>query len=161
MPFKTTDLCDSNPGLVRAAAPIFRDFGGKTEFHGPIETIKTFEDNSLVRAALETAGNGRVLIVDGGGSTRCALLGDQLAALGVKNGWQGVIIYGCVRDVVDLRGLDIGIKALSPHPKKSDKRGFGERGVPVTFAGVTFAPGMHVYADEDGVIVADSPLPVA
>jgi len=156
--FKTADLCDQHSASVHVAEPLFGDFGGHAHFFGPISTIKCFEDNSLVRTALETAGQGRVLVIDGGGSVRCALLGDQLAALAVANGWAGVIVNGCIRDSADIALMDIGVKALATHPLKSVKQGVGEADVPVRFADVTFAPGHHVYADEDGIIVADGPL---
>lgn len=158
MTFQTTDLCDANEGKVRVVAPMFRSFGGKARFAGPISTLKVFEDNSLVRSALETAGAGRVLVVDGGGSMRCAMVGDQLAALGVKNGWAGIVVYGCIRDSGPIAGMDIGVFALGTHPQKSVKKGAGDQDIPVTFGGVTFVPGHWLYADEDGVIVADAPL---
>ena len=158
MIFQTTDLCDANEGKVRVVAPMFRSFGGKARFAGPISTLKVFEDNSLVRSALETAGAGRVLVVDGGGSMRCAMVGDQLAALGVKNGWAGIVVYGCIRDSGPIAGMDIGVFALGTHPQKSVKKGAGDQDIPVTFGGVTFVPGHWLYADEDGVIVADAPL---
>ncbi|THF60619.1 ribonuclease E activity regulator RraA [Pseudothauera rhizosphaerae] len=158
MDIQTADLCDANEGRVHVVAPLFRSYGGRTAFGGPIATLKVFEDNSLVRTALEGPGEGRVLVIDGGGSLRCALVGDQLALLGVKNGWAGVIVYGCIRDSKAIGGMDIGAFALATHPLKSIKRGVGERDIPVTFGGVTFVPGHHVYADEDGVIVAEQGL---
>jgi len=154
MILKTTDLCDQYANQVRIVTPLFRDYGGQTLFNGPVSTIKVFEDNSLVRGALEEPGKGRVLVVDGGGSMRCALLGDMLAALGRDNGWAGVVVYGCVRDAADLAGIPIGVKALNTHPLKSTKKGIGERDVPVTFGGVTFKAGDYLYADEDGIIVS-------
>ena len=158
MDFQTTDLCDANEGKVRAVAPMFRSFGGKPRFAGPIRTLKVFEDNSLVRSTLETAGNGAVLVVDGGGSMRCAMVGDQLALLGVKNNWAGIVVYGCIRDSGPIAGMDIGVFALCTHPMKSVKKGAGDVDIPVTFGGVTFTPGQHLYADEDGVIVSEAPL---
>lgn len=158
MNIHTTDLCDAHSEVLQIADPLFRDFGGRLAFHGPIVTLKLFEDNSLVRNALEQAGDGRVLIVDGGGSLRCALLGDQLAALGQRNGWAGVVVYGCVRDTAELAVTDLGVKALAACPLKSRKRGQGERDVPVRFAGVTFRSGHYLYADGDGVIVAEQIL---
>lgn len=154
----TTDLCDSHADAVQVADPVFRDFGGRMAFHGPILTVKLFEDNSLVRAALEQPGESRVLVVDGGGSLRCALVGDQLAALGQRNGWAGLVVYGCVRDTAELANIDIGIKALAAHPLRSVKRGQGERDVSVRFAGVTFRSGQYLYADTDGLIVAEQAL---
>lgn len=158
MDFQTADLCDAHEGKLRVVAPMFRSYGGRVRFAGPIATLKLFEDNSLVRAALETPGQGRVLVVDGGGSMRCALVGDQLAQLGVKNGWAGVLVYGCIRDSRAIGEMDIGALALGTHPQKSIKKGVGDVDIPVTFGGVTFAPGEYVYADEDGVVVAASPL---
>lgn len=154
----TTDLCDAHPDDARAVAPSFRDFGGVSAFSGPIVTIKSHEDNVILRKALEEPGAGRVLVVDGGGSLRCALMGSNLADLGVKNGWSGVLLNACVRDVKELREAKIGIKALASHPVKSGKRGDGARDVPVSFGGVTFRPGEMIYADEDGVIVSAQPL---
>lgn len=158
MTIRTTDLCDAHSEALRIMAPIFLDYGGVRAFGGPVSTTKVFEDNSLVRAALEEPGEGRVLVVDGGGSMRCALLGDNLAALGRDNGWAGVVVYGCIRDSADIAAIAIGVKALNTHPLKSVKKGIGERDVPVTFAGVTVRPGDFLYADEDGVVLSDSPL---
>ncbi len=157
MAFKTTDLSDAHPA-VQVGEPLLRHFGGVAAFAGPIETLRVFEDNALVRAALEEPGAGRVLVVDGGGSLRCALVGDQLAALAARNGWAGVVVNGCVRDTADLAGIALGIMALAPHPRRSVKRGAGERGVTLQFAGLTLGPGQHLYADGDGIIVAEGPL---
>lgn len=154
----TTDLCDAHPNDVRIVDPVFRDFGGNRAFSGPIATLQLFEDNSLVRESLEQPGNGRVLVVDGGGSLRCALVGGNLAQLAEKNGWSGIVVYGAVRDTRELAAAKVGIKALAPHPKKSNKRGLGDRDVVVTFAGVTFKPGEYLYADEDGIVVASRSL---
>ena len=163
MDVQTTDLCDAHEawiadGRLQIAEPIFRHFGGRRRFAGPITTLKVFEDNSLVRSALETPGEGRVLVVDGGGSLRCALVGDQLAALGVRNGWAGVLVWGCIRDSAAIGVLELGALALATHPKKSVKKGLGERDLEVRFAGVRFRPGDWLYADEDGLLVADQPL---
>jgi regulator of ribonuclease activity A len=154
---KTTDLSDAHPE-VQVGEPLLRHFGGLGAFGGPIETLRVFEDNALVRAALEEPGAGRVLVVDGGGSLRCALVGDQLAALGARNGWAGVVVNGCVRDTADLAGIGLGVMAIAPHPRRSVKRGTGERGVTVSFAGLTLTPGHYLYADADGIIVAEGPL---
>ena len=164
MSFQTADLCDQHEALLREgslriAAPLFRSYGGLGSFHGPIATLKLFEDNSLVRSALESAGAGRVLVVDGGGSLRCALVGDQLAQLGVKNGWAGILVNGCIRDSRAIGEMDIGVLALATHPQKSVKKGIGEAGVSVSFSGVTFRPEEHLYADEDGVLISAKPLP--
>jgi RraA family protein len=148
----------STPRTVQIAEPIFRDFGGKLRFSGRAATIRCFENNPLVRAALEEEGRGRVLVVDGGGSKRCALLGDNIASLGARNGWSGVVIHGCVRDTADLATFDIGVKALAAFPLKSSKRDPGQRDVPVSFAGVTVRPNDWVYADGDGIIVSETEL---
>lgn len=154
---KTTDLSDANPEL-QVGEPLLRHFGGARAFGGPIETLKVYEDNSLVRAILEEAGEGRVLAVDGGGSLHCALLGDQLATLAARNGWAGVVINGCVRDCAELLTIGLGVMALAAHPRRSAKGGAGERGVTLRFAGLTLARGHYLYADADGIIVADGAL---
>jgi regulator of ribonuclease activity A len=156
--FTTADLCDAFPGLVQVAQPLFREYGGVEKFAGPIETLKVREDNTLVREILETPGRGRVLVVDGGGSQRCALVGGRLAGLAQSNGWSGVIVNGCIRDSVEIRQLRVGIRALNAVPTRSEKNGSGERGGTLTFAGVTFAPGRFIYADSDGVLVAERNL---
>ncbi len=158
MSYATTDLADAYGERLRIADPVFRDFGGELEFHGPAKTIKIFEDNSLVRSCLEQPGAGRVLVVDGGGSLRCALVGDQLGDLAVANHWAGLLVYGCIRDSAAIRSLPVGVKALGVHPRKSVKRGVGEEDVPVRFAGLDIAPGAWVYADADGVGVSDKQL---
>ena len=158
MQMKTADLCDQHAADLQVAAPIFRDYGGALAFCGPISTVQVYEDNLLVRAALEEPGEGRVLVVDGGGSLRCALVGDQLAALGLGNGWAGVVINGCIRDVAMLAELKFGVKALAANPLRSVKQGRGARDVQVEFAGLTWRPGQYLYADEDGLIVAERPL---
>ncbi len=163
MDFQTADLCDQHEaqvraGAVRIVAPMFRSFGKRCAFNGPIATLKVFEDNALVRSALETPGNGRVLVVDGGGSLRCALVGDQLAQLGQRNGWAGIVVYGCIRDSTAIAEMDIGVFAIGTHPLKSIKKGVGDADVPLIFGGVTFNPGDQLYADADGVVVSGSPL---
>ncbi len=158
MALPTTDLCDKYSDSLQIAEPVFTDFGGALDFEGPISTVKCFEDNSLVRTALETAGQGRVLVVDGGASDRCALLGDNLAQLAIDNDWAGIIVYGCIRDAADISDMDVAVKALNTHPKKSSKKDTGERDVPVHFAGVKFKPGAWVYGDLDGIIVSDTEL---
>ncbi|KAI5916892.1 ribonuclease E activity regulator RraA [Thauera sp. 2A1] len=158
MTIQTTDLCDANEDKVSVVSPMFRSFGGRSAFGGPITTLKLFEDNALVRKTLETAGEGRVLVIDGGGSMRCALVGDQLAELGVRNGWGGIVVYGCIRDSKAIGGMNIGVFALGTHPRKTVKRNTGETDLPVTFGGVTFIPGHYLYADEDGVIVSPTAL---
>ncbi len=155
----TADLSDAHPEAdVVAPALGLTDFGGTPAFCGPISTVQCFEDNSLVRAALEEPGDARVLVVDGGGSLECALVGDRLAALGRNNGWCGVIVNGCVRDTAQLSEIALGIKALGAHPSRSDKRGEGERDIEVDFGGVTFPVGAWLYADADGVLVLPNPV---
>jgi regulator of ribonuclease activity A len=156
--FTTADLCDAFAPSVQPAQPLFQDYGGVRRFAGPIETLRVFEDNALVRQVLETPGQGRVLVLDGGGSLRSALVGGRLAALARENGWAGLIVNGCIRDSVETRRIPVGIKALNTSPMRSGKNGAGDRGVPVSFAGVTFSPGHFVYADEDGVVVAERSL---
>jgi regulator of ribonuclease activity A len=163
MPFHTADLLDANENLIhagtlRVVTPMFRSYGGRVAFGGVISTLKLFEDNSLVRAALAQPGNGRVLVVDGGGSLRCALLGDQLAELAVKNGWAGVVVYGCIRDSRAIGRMELGVFALATHPQKSIKKNVGEMELAVALGGVSFVPGHYLYADQDGVIVSQSPL---
>lgn len=158
MAFATTDLCDAHEDKVRIAAPIFRSYGGKPAFHGHIATLKLFEDNGLVRKTLDTPGDGRVLVIDGGGSLRCALLGDQLAALAVKNGWAGIVLWGCIRDSAAIGAMDLGVLALATHPRKTVKQNLGDAEVPVSFAGIDFHPGDWLYADADGLIVSASKL---
>jgi regulator of ribonuclease activity A len=158
MGFKTADLCDEFGSLVRVAAPLFRDYGGLASFCGRIVTVRVFEDNVLVREALEADGQGRVLVVDGGASTRCALLGDQLARLTHEHGWAGIVINGCVRDSAEISGIPVGVKALASVPRRSGREGAGERDVPVDFAGITFSPGDHLYADADGIIISERDL---
>jgi regulator of ribonuclease activity A len=158
MNFKTADLCDQFAAAVQVAEPLFRDYGGIKTFGGPIITVKVFEDNTLVRTLLETEGQGRVLVVDGGGSLRCALVGDRLAQLAGDNGWAGLVVNGCIRDSVEIAQIAVGLKALNTHPQKSRKGGSGEQNTPVQFAGVIFTPGHYLYADPDGLIVTERSL---
>lgn len=152
------DLCDEYPDEVQVLEPLFRDYGKKNCFSGIIETIKCFEDNSLVNKAVERNGEGKVLVIDGGASLRHSLLGDMLAAKAVKNGWQGIVINGCVRDVEILSDLNLGIKALNTIPLKTEKRGEGQENIAVHFAGVRFKPGDFLYADLNGIVVAQRSL---
>jgi regulator of ribonuclease activity A len=154
----TAELCDQFGDRVAVAEPLFRDFGGKPAFAGTIETVRVFEDNALVRRILEGEGRGRVLVVDGGGSRRCALIGGRLAALAATNRWNGIVVHGCVRDVGELGLAAVGVKALAACPKASSKTGAGEQGVPVSFAGVTFTPGHLVWGDEDGLVIGEPGL---
>ncbi len=158
MALLTADLYDAHGDALQVASPLLRDYGGRRAFHGPVATLKVHEDNSLVREALGEPGAGRVLVVDGGGSLRCALLGDNLARMAAANGWAGVVIHGCIRDSVEIGKLPVGVKALATHPAKSLKRGEGQRDVTVRFADVVFEPGSYLYADEDGIVVATGPL---
>ena len=154
----TPDLCDDYPELVRVLDPIFSNFGGRERFSGPLVTVKCFEDNSVVKELVGTPGEGRVLVVDAGGSMRRACLGDMLAEQASVNGWAGLVIYGCIRDVDEIMATDIGVQALGTHPMKTDKKGIGELGISVTFAGVTFSLGDYVYADNNGIIVSSQRL---
>lgn len=156
---KTSDLCDKYGDTLRVMEPVgIQSFGGRTEFHGQIETVKCYENNTFVRAALEQDGTGKVLVVDGGGSTRCALLGDSMAGLARDNHWNGIILYGCIRDSLALSKIDIGILALGTNPQKSAKVKAGTPDIVVSFAGVDFVPGAFLYADEDGVLVSNREL---
>ncbi len=158
MQYVTPDLCDAYPELVQVVEPMLGNFGGRSSFGGEMVTIKCHEDNSLVKAQADLPGHGKVLVVDGGGSLRRALLGDMIAEKAAKNGWEGMVIYGCVRDVDVLAETDLGVQALASHPMKTDKRGIGDLNVAVTFGGVTFVPGHFVYADNNGVIVSPQAL---
>lgn len=157
MHYVTPDLCDAYPD-VHVVEPMFSNFGGHDSFGGQIVTVKCFEDNSVVKEQVGQDGTGKVMVVDGGGSLRRALLGDMLAEKAAKNGWEGIIVYGCVRDVDVLVQTPLGIQALASHPMKTDKRGIGDLNVNVTFGGVTFRPGDYVYADNNGIIVSPTAL---
>jgi len=158
MSFKTTDMYDDHLEALQVAAPIFRDFGGRRKFHGQIVTLKALEDNTYLKAAFETDGTGKVLVVDSAGSMRCAMMGDVMAALGASNGWEGVVINGCIRDSADVAKVDIGVKALGTIPRKTVKRDQGIRDIPVRFTDVVFNPGDYLYADEDGIVISKHPL---
>ena len=157
MTWTTPDLCDQFPD-VQVAEPVFRNFGGQERFAGPAETVKCLNENSRVRELAMTPGEGRMIVVDGGGSLRRALLGDLIAGNAVKNGWSGFVIFGCVRDVEVLATLPLGVQALASHPMKTDRRDLGEVDVPVSFAGVSVTPGDWIYADANGVLVAHARL---
>lgn len=158
MSHSVPDLCDDFSDELKVLDPVFSNFGGRESFAGEVVTVKCFEDNSLVKAALGESGNGSVLVVDGGGSLRCALLGDMLAAMGRDNGWAGVVVYGAVRDVEITRSIDLGIRALAAHPVRSQKRGEGQRDVAVRFAGHEICTGQYLYADANGIIIAQRDL---
>lgn len=153
------DLCDDYGDALQVLEPAFTEFGANERFCGEVVTLKCYEDNTLLREILGEDGTGRVLVVDGGGSTRCALLGDRLAALAVANGWQGVVINGCVRDVEQLAEMALGIRALHAHPVRSGKRGDGRRDAPLHFAGASFDTGHFLYADRNGMAIAENQLP--
>jgi len=154
----TPDLCDQYPQLVRVADPLFTNYGARKQFYGPLVTVKCFEDNAKVKELVATAGRGRVLVVDGGGSMRRALLGEMLAEQASSNGWSGFIIYGCIRDVDEIMQTDIGVQALGVHPIKTAKKGIGEIDIAVTFAGICFRPGDFCYADNNGIAVSSTAL---
>jgi regulator of ribonuclease activity A len=158
MTFSTCDLCDQFPDRIRVLAPIFRHYGGRTRFSGSIATIKCFEDNVFIREAAVEEGRGRVLVIDGGGSLRSALVGDGIAEWARDHGWAGMIINGCVRDTVALARVDLGVMAIGVNPVTPGKRRVGARDVAVTFGDVRFAPSEYVYCDEDGVVVATERL---
>jgi regulator of ribonuclease activity A len=159
MYIKTSDLYDAHGESIKIAdSNSYKSYGMKKSFNGMIVTVKCFEDNPLVKKTLEESGTGKVLVVDGGASMRCALLGDMLGEIAVKNNWNGIIINGCIRDSAELKNLDIGLRALGTNPRKSGKTGMGEVNIPVEFAGTTFSPGEYVYCDEDGIVVSESNL---
>ena len=161
MSFKTPDLCDqfAETHHLQIADPLFKPFGGARSFWGRVSTLKVFEENVLLRQVLEEKVDGRVLVVDGGGSHRCALFGGDLARLACDNGWRGIIVYGCIRNSVEIGQLPIGVRALHTHPLKSHKHaGGGDRDCLITFAGVNFRTGAYLYADEDGIVVSDDEL---
>jgi regulator of ribonuclease activity A len=149
---KTADVLDEYGDRAAVCLLPFRSFGTPA-FSGRIATIRCFEDNVLVRATASEPGDGRVLVVDGGGSVRCALLGDNIAALALEHDWAGVVINGCIRDAAALDAIGLGVKAIGTNPRPSHKGGEGERGVVVEFGEVTFTPGALLYADEDGVVI--------
>lgn len=154
----TADLVDAHGATLRGCYAQLRSYGGRARFHGPVRTIRCFEDNVLVKQTLSTPGNGAVLVIDGGGSLRCCLFGAYLADLGRKNGWIGIIAWGAVRDTVALGKLDFGVMALGSNPFRPHKTGAGQVDVPVEFGEATFRPGDWVYADEDGIVISDRAL---
>jgi regulator of ribonuclease activity A len=154
----TADLCDELGADAQVLTAGLIDFGGQTAFAGPVATLRLHEDNALVRLALETPGEGRVLVIDGGASLRCALVGGNLGKLAERNRWSGIIVWGAVRDVSELRECRIGVRALGANPRKSEKRGAGSREVPVVVGGATVNPGDWLAADADGIIVSTRPL---
>lgn len=159
--FSTCDLCDAHKdddsGRFRVLPPVFTSWGGVSKFAGPISTVKCFEDNSAVKKALEQAGEGRVLVVDGGGSLRRALVGGNIAASAARNGWAGVVVYGCVRDAAELKAEQVGVRALALIPMPTLRRGEGQSDVALNICGVSVHPGQWLYADDDGMVVSDQP----
>ncbi|HID36685.1 MAG TPA: RraA family protein [Ghiorsea sp.] len=153
--FKTTDLYDEHLESLQVAVSIFRDFGGKTRFCGKVVTLKAVDDNSFLRQSFAENGTGKVLVVDASASMRCAMMGDMMADLAASNGWEGVIINGCIRDSADVAKVQLGVKALATTPRKTAKNQQGLLNIPVHFAGVTFTPDAYVYADEDGIVIAN------
>uniref|UniRef100_A0A5B7BYU5 4-hydroxy-4-methyl-2-oxoglutarate aldolase n=1 Tax=Davidia involucrata TaxID=16924 RepID=A0A5B7BYU5_DAVIN len=163
--FATAEACDTNAahlasGDLRVLQPIFQIYGQCRAFSGPIVTLKVFEDNVFVRELLETKGEGRVLVIDGGGSMRCALVGGNLGQLAQNTGWAGIVVNGCIRDVDEINGCDIGVRALASHPQKSNKKGIGEKHVPIYVGGTLIREGEWLYADSDGVLVSKTELSV-
>ena len=156
--FTTADLCDEFGSIVRVVEPLFKDYGGVESFCGQIATLDVFEDNVLVHETLGSDGGGRVLVVDGKASARCALLGEKLARMALEHGWAGIVVNGGVRDSAETGGIPVGVKALHAVPRRSGKEGVGDREVPVRFAGISFNPGEYLYADADGIIVAERDL---
>ncbi|WVZ78358.1 hypothetical protein U9M48_026084, partial [Paspalum notatum var. saurae] len=165
LPLPTAEVCDANPHLImngelRALHPIFQIYGRRQVFAGPVVTLKVYEDNVLIREFLEEKGHGRVLVVDGGGSMRCAILGGNPVQQAQNNGWAGIVVNGCIRDVDEINGCDIGVRALNSHPMKANKKGIGEKHVPVTIAGTRICDGEWLYADTDGILVSRTELTV-
>ena len=154
----TSELCDLYAEQVDVVEPIFSGFGGVSNFYGKVTTVKCFESNGLIAEVLEENGEGRVLVVDGGGAVRRGLIDTELAQLAVDNGWEGIIVYGAVRQIQQLENLDIGIHALAPIPVSADESSAGESDVPVNFGGVTFFPEDYIYADLTGIILSQEPL---
>lgn len=152
----TADLVDRFGGDIASCDLQFRNYGGRRRFHGPIATVRCWQDNALLRSVVQTPGSGRVLVVDGGGSLHSALLGDVLAGLALENGWAGVLVHGAIRDVVALGGLDLGIKALGSNPRTSAKAGEGELEATVRIGGAQMRPGMLLFSDEDGIVVIEA-----
>ncbi|MEE2001958.1 ribonuclease E activity regulator RraA [Alkalimonas sp. MEB108] len=160
MEYNTSELSDLYADSIDVVEPIFSNYGGRRSFGGQVRTIKCFEDNGLIRQVLAEPGVGKVLLIDGGGSTRRALLDADLVSLANSQGWEGIVCYGCVRDVDALEDFDVGVQAINAIPVGADDKGFGELDVPVNFAGVTFLPDDHLYADNTGIILSPDPLDI-
>ncbi len=160
MEYNTSELCDTYIDMVDVVEPMFSSFGGRNSFGGTISTIKCFESNGLIMAAVKENGVGRVLLIDGGGSLRRALLDADIAETAAENGWEGIVCYGSVREVDALEDLDIGIQALASIPVGADDSEIGDQEIPVNFGGVTFLPADHLYADTTGIILSPEPLDI-
>ncbi|GLT14726.1 ribonuclease E activity regulator RraA [Vibrio algivorus] len=160
MEYNTSALCDIYQDQVDVVEPMFSNFGGLTSFAGQLTTVKCFEDNGIIRSILQEDGTGRVLLIDGGGSLRRALIDAEIAALAEENDWEGLVVYGCVREIDDLEEMEIGIQAIAAIPVGATQNNIGEVDVPVNFGGVTFLPEDHLYADNTGVIISQEPLDV-
>jgi regulator of ribonuclease activity A len=158
---RTSDLYDEHGEALRVFPPVFHDYGGRSAFAGEVVTVRCLEDNSRVKELLAGPGAGKVLVVDGGGSQRCALLGDLIGADAVRNSWEGVVIYGCVRDRAALRSLALGVKALATTPRKSVRRGAGDTQVTISICGIECMPGDRLIADEDGIVLLEAKAPAA
>lgn len=156
----TPDICDAFEGKIKALDAVFNNYGARDAFYGEAITIKCFEDNSVVKQLVDTPGEGRVIVMDGGGSLRKAILGDMLAEKAAHNGWAGLVIYGCIRDCDEMADIDLGVKALNTHPMKTEKRGLGDLNVDVSFAGQAISPGNWIYADNNGILVSASELAI-
>ena len=154
--FNTADLCDEYK--LSVADPIFKSFGANTHCHGRIKTVEAIEDNSYVKKLLETNGDGYVMVIDGRGSNRCALVGDNLAAMAIENNWSGIIVNGCIRDSIEINKIPISIKALNLVPNKSEKKDIGKYGLDLSFAGITFRENEYIYSDPDGIVIAEKNL---
>ena len=157
MELSTPDLSDAFPE-TKALEPIMTNYGGKSFFSGPIETLNCPDDNSLIKEQLNSDGKGRILVVDAEGIRTVALLGDLIAEAGVKNNWSGIVINGYIRDVDIIRTLNLGVQALGTFPVKSEKRGLGDLGAEISFGGLTFKPGQYVYADNNGLLISEKEL---
>jgi len=158
MSISTPDLCDEFAQQLKVLDSVFVNYGGVRSFYGEVVTIKCFEDNSLVKKLVGTSGEGRVIVMDGGGSLRRAILGDMLAEMAANNGWAGLVINGCIRDCVEISSTAVGVKALNTHPMKTEKRGLGDMNVAVSFAGQTIKPGDWLYSDDNGIVVSATEL---
>ena len=154
--FNTADLCDEYK--LSVADPIFKSFGANTHCHGRIKTVEAIEDNSYVKKLLQTNGDGYVMVIDGRGSNRCALVGDNLAAMAIENNWSGIIVNGCIRDSIEINKIPISIKALNLVPNKSEKKDIGKYGLDLSFAGITFRENEYIYSDPDGIVIAKKNL---